>query len=238
MLSGKVALVTGAGSGVGHAIADALAQHQATVCLTGRTRAKLEAVAASLPGGPHLPLATDLAADQELDDLIRTLWERAPTLDILVLSAGMAAHGTHETASVEQLDRLYRTNVRANYRLVQGLLPRLKESRGHLVVINSSVALSARPNAGQYSSTQHALRAMTDALRAEVNEHGVGVLSVYLGRTATPMQEALYRERGEEYRPELLLQPEDVATMVVSALALAPTAEVTEISIRPRIKSY
>lgn len=106
MLRGKVALVTGAGSGVGRAIAEALAERQVTLCLTGRTRAKLEAVAASLPGGPHLALATDLAADQELDDLIRTLWERAPMLDILVLSTGMAAHGTHEAASVEQLGKL------------------------------------------------------------------------------------------------------------------------------------
>jgi short-subunit dehydrogenase len=89
---------------------------------------------------------------------------------------------------------------------------------------------------GQYAATKHALKAIADCLREEVNPKGVRVLTVYLGRTATAMQEAVHRQEGRVYRPETLLQPEDVATMVVQALMLPYTAEVTDISIRPMVK--
>ena len=89
----------------------------------------------------------------------------------------------------------------------------------------------------QYDSTKHALKAVADSLRGEINTHGVRVLSVYLGRTASEMQERIYQMEGRPYRPELLLQPGDVASIIVSALSLPSTAEVTDISIRPMIKS-
>ena len=117
-------------------------------------------------------------------------------------------------------------------------MPFLIKGRGQIVVINSSTGLAVnRPEIAQYAATKHALRAIADSVRAEVNQKGIRVLSVYLGRTATPMQEALYRREARPYDPEKLLQPEDVATMVLAALALPPTAEVTDISIRPMIKS-
>jgi short-subunit dehydrogenase len=111
-------------------------------------------------------------------------------------------------------------------------------SRGQIVFVNSSAGLSAsRPETGQYAATKHALRAIADALRAEVNPMGVRVLSMYLGRTATPMQKALFKQAKRTYVGARLLQPQDVAAMVVSALSLARTAEVTDIMIRPAIKT-
>jgi len=136
------------------------------------------------------------------------------------------------------LDLQYSTNVRAPYLLTQRLLPLLITSRGQIVFINSSVGLAAnRPNIGQYAATKHALKALAESLREEVNPKGVRVLSAYLGRTATPMQEALFRAEGNTYHPETLLQPEDVASMIVHALMLPSTAEVTDINIRPMRKS-
>jgi NADP-dependent 3-hydroxy acid dehydrogenase YdfG len=118
------------------------------------------------------------------------------------------------------------------------MLPLLKSSRGQIVFINSSAGLAARPNAGQFSATQHALKALADSTRAEVNEHGIRVLSVYPGRTATSRQAALYASTGSQYRPELLLQPEDIASVILNAITLPRTAEVTDITIRPLQKSY
>ena len=89
---------------------------------------------------------------------------------------------------------------------------------------------------GAYASTKHALRAIADSLREEVNETGVRVLSVYLGRTASPMQAAIHAAEGKQYRPADLLQPSDVAAMILAALALPRTAEVTELSVRPMRK--
>jgi NADP-dependent 3-hydroxy acid dehydrogenase YdfG len=122
--------------------------------------------------------------------------------------------------------------------LTQSLLPFLIAARGQVVFINSSAGLSVNTaDLGQYSATKHALRAITDSLRVEVNPKGIRVMSLFLGRTATPMQEAMTRWESREYRPELLLQPEDVASAVVHCLSLPRTAEVTDISMRPMLKT-
>ncbi|MBV9131454.1 MAG: hypothetical protein JO318_02085 [Chloroflexi bacterium] len=82
------------------------------------------------------------------------------------------------------------------------------------------------------------MKALADSLRQEINVDGVRVLNVFLGRVATPRQEKIYSGQEWTYQPELLLQPEDVAAMVLAALSLPRTAEVTELNIRPAIKSY
>jgi NADP-dependent 3-hydroxy acid dehydrogenase YdfG len=239
-LSEQFAVVTGAGSGIGKAIARALGAHGATVALVGRTKAKLDATAASFdtdwPRSVVLPV--DLCVDEQLDSLKAEVGQRFGQVDVLVLCAGEIAHGPIESATVADFDKLYRANVRANYYLLQNLLPMLRKRPGQIVLINSSVGVSARPNSGQFSATQHALRGLTDALRDEVNPDGIRVLSVYPGRVATPRQERLYTKRGSDYRPDLLLQPEDIASVVLNALILPRSAEVTEISIRPLAKSY
>ena len=89
----------------------------------------------------------------------------------------------------------------------------------------------------QYAATKHALRALADALREEVNERGVRVLSVFLGRTASRMQQAVHQHEKRPYNPGRLLQPSDVASMVLAALRLPRTAEVTDLHIRPMLKS-
>jgi NADP-dependent 3-hydroxy acid dehydrogenase YdfG len=101
--------------------------------------------------------------------------------------------------------------------------------------MNSSVG--SAPEVGFYSASKHALKAFADTLRAEANPAGVRVLSVYPGRTATPMQESIFAAEGRSYDPSRLLQPEDVAEMVLAALCLPRTAEVTDLHIRPLQKS-
>jgi NAD(P)-dependent dehydrogenase (short-subunit alcohol dehydrogenase family) len=160
------------------------------------------------------------------------------TIDVLIHSAGTIVNGALAVLPVEDLDRQYRTNVRAPYLLTQALLSLLKACQGQIVFMNSTVGLNAGANAGQYAATKHALRAIADSLRAEVNPQGVRVLSVYLGRTATPMQAAVHQTEGRAYHPDLLMQPEDVATVVLNTLSVPRTAEVTDIHLRPMIKSY
>ena len=156
------------------------------------------------------------------------------TVDILVHCADVVRESPMAEARIEDLDLQYKTNVRAPYLLTQSFLPLLARARGQIVFINSSVALTAkRREIGQYGATKHALRAIADSLREEVNPKGIRVLSVYVGRTATPRQKALHHSSGRPYRPEKLLQPNDLASVVVQALSLPKTAEVTEISIRP-----
>ena len=90
---------------------------------------------------------------------------------------------------------------------------------------------------GGYAAIQHALKAVADSLRDEVNEDGVRVISVMAGTTATTRQERLHRVHQKPYRPERLLQAEDVARAACDALAMPRTAELTDVYIRPMLKS-
>src|SRR5262249_55165495 len=149
-------------------------------------------------------------------------------LDILVQNAAIYLSGAIESAGVDDFDRLYRTNVRAPYVLTQALIPILKSRPGQVVFVNSSSGLGAKPLSAQYDASKHALRALAESLRGEVNKDGIRVLSIYLGQTATEMQARIHEAEGKPYRPDLLLQPEDVASVIVNALHLPHTAEVTD----------
>jgi NAD(P)-dependent dehydrogenase (short-subunit alcohol dehydrogenase family) len=233
-LAGCTALVTGASSGIGQALSIALSREGVHVCALGRDPGRLaQTVAAAQKYTPVTAFSADLTVDGDIQRLFQYL-ERAGTLDVLVHSAAVLFQDLIERARVEDLDAQYAINVRAPYRLTQQLLPLLIAARGQIVFINSSVGLAAkRAEIGQYAATKHALRAFADCLREEVNPKGVRVLSAYLGRTATPMQESVFRAEGRPYRPDSLLQPEDVAAVIVHALKLPPTAEVTDIHVRP-----
>lgn len=237
-LAGRIAVVTGASSGIGRAIGIALSREGAQLCAVGRNPVTLaETVAAARRFSQVRDFQIDLTLEENLQPLLEYLAE-VGRLDILIHCAGVIHQDLMERARIEDLDLQYATNVRAPYFLTQRLLPLLTAACGQIVFINSSVGQTAkRPEVGQYAATKHALRAIADSLREEMNPKGVRVLSVYLGRTATPMQEALCRQEGNAYHQETLLQPEDVASIVVQALLLPSTAEVTDISIRPMIKA-
>jgi NADP-dependent 3-hydroxy acid dehydrogenase YdfG len=233
----QIAVVTGASSGVGRAIALALAAQGATVCLVGRKLEALQSVSGSAGSSRFLTYQADLTNDEEIHRLAERLQRDVGFIDLLVHSAGVIVLGPIEEAPVEDFDRQYRTNVRGPYVLTQALLPMFRGSRGEVVFVNSSIGLNARAGTGQYAATKLALKAIADSLRAEVNAGGRRVLSVFLGRTATPMQQNIHDREGREYHPELLLQPEDVAAVVLNAVSLPRTAEVTDINIRPMIKT-
>ena len=238
-LQHHVAVVTGASSGIGRALALGLAAQGARLCLIGRKLESLRAVVdATGSTGTHLCYQADLALDHEVDALVASLQRDVQSVDILVHAAGAIWLAPFESATAEQLDEQYKVNVRAPYVLTQGLLPSLISRQGQVLFVNSSAALSAKAHAGQYAASKHALKAVVDSLREEVNPAGVRVLSLFLGRTASPMQAAVHAMEGKAYLPELLMQPQDVAAMALHALALPRSIEVTDISMRPLLKSY
>ena len=238
-LTGRLAVVTGASSGVGRAIALALARQGAEICALGRNS---DALAQTVDAVQQLSSATafplDLNKEEKFETLLRYVEEKAGKLDILIHSAGVIHQDPMERARIEDFDSQYATNVRAPYLLSQRLLPALMKAHGQIVFINSSAGIAVRrAEVGQYAATKHALRAIADSLREEVNPKGIRVVTLYLGRTATPMQQGLFQKEGRDYHPESLLQPENVASVVVHTLMLPGTAEVTDISIRPMTKS-
>lgn len=238
----EVGVVSGATGGIGKAIAVALARLGTSLVLVGRDAARLDRAAEEIRDSAHgsqvCICVADLMQDGAGAQVAEVVTSRWPGLDILVNSAGIFRMGSIEKASITEFDEVYRTNVRGPYGLMKALLPLLRTRRGQVVFINSSVGLAARGNIAAYSAAEHALRAMANAFREELNADGVRVLTVYPGRTATPMQRAIHELERRQYRPEVLIQPEDVASVVISALTLSRTAEVTDIQIRPLDKPH
>jgi short-subunit dehydrogenase len=175
----------------------------------------------------------DLTQDAELSSLAVRLRSDFQHVHILVHSAGVFRRGSVADSPATDFDLQYRTNVLVPYALTQALLPILEPQRAQVVFVNSTAGLTAAANLSQYSATKHALKAIADSLRQEVNRDGIRVLSLYLGRTATPMQACIHTMENKEYLPGNLMQPEDVAAVLTNALSLARTAEVTEIRMRP-----
>jgi NADP-dependent 3-hydroxy acid dehydrogenase YdfG len=239
-LSNRVAVITGSSSGIGKAIAQALAARGSVVCLVGRRTETLQAVLGTKASEAGLAFCyeADLAIEHDVEMLVGQLRDRFSGIDILVHGAGVIKLSRLECASEEQLDEQYRINLRAPYLLTRALMPMICSRKGQIVFLNSTAGLRAGANVSQYAATKHALKAVADSVREELNPAGVRVLSLFLGRTATPMQASIFAAEQREYNPGILMQPEDVAEVVVNALALARTAEITEITMRPATKSY
>ncbi len=227
--AGRTALVTGASSGIGRAIAQSLGEKGASLHLPGRRVAILEEIAAR--GGRAYRV--DLGAAAEIEAFAAEFARGRAGLDLLIHSAGVIGAGAIDEVPAAELDRQWNINLRAPYLLTQKLLPLLKAAQGQVVFINSSAGARAVAGAAAYSAAKHGLRAFADSLRAEINPAGVRVLDVFVGKTATPMQAALHARAGRPYRPATLIQAEDVAAVVVHALGLPRTVEVTAVHLRP-----
>ncbi len=222
------ALVTGASSGIGQAIALALAAEGAHIHAVARSWLKPVA-------GWQLHNA-DFTVEADVKRLATEVSKTDFPLDLLIHCAGVLEFGLVADFPIAQLDTMYQVNVRAPFLLTQLLLPSLTASGGQIVFINSSAAIAPNTALAGYSSAKAALKLVADCLRMEVNPSGVRVMSVYPGKTASAMQQRAHALAGKPYDAASLMQPEDVAQMVLSALALPKTAEMTDLHIRPMKK--
>ena len=223
-------LITGASRGIGRAIADALAEDHHLI-LGGRDSAALRELSAQYPSAE--PFAVELTDEEALAAAVAALG-MPHGLEGLVHSAGILTSGRVEDLSATDWRRAFDVNVVAVADLTRLLLPALRQARGTVVTINSGSGFRAGPDGGAYAATKFALRAFTDALRAEEAEHGVRVSSIHPGRVATDMQRQLRSFEGGQYREEDYLRPQTVAETVALALRLPPDGGIDELSVRPR----
>jgi len=230
-----VAVITGASGGIGSATARALAARGMSICLTGRDEGRLQAVAAEIrTQAPQVFIhRADLSTDEGIRGFVAHVGTNIPRIDVLVQAAGTIRLGTIESAAWEDLDEQYRVNLRAPFLLTKAFLPRLKETFGQIVFVNSTSGLVSGVNNSLYAATKNALHSLAGSIRNQLNPYGIRVLSILPSRTATKMQEAVLRFEGRRFDATEHLRPEDIAELIVCALALPRTAEVTDIVLRP-----
>jgi NAD(P)-dependent dehydrogenase (short-subunit alcohol dehydrogenase family) len=203
-LIGKVAVVTGASSGIGEATARTLAGRGATVVLAARTEEKLrflehEIVAA---GDRALAVKADVADDASVETMVERTVEEFGSLDILVNNAGLGLSGRVAELRPDDLRYLFEVNLIGPLRCVRAALPHMRRG-GRIINVSSVVGKRAVPKVGGYCATKFALNALSDTLRVEVAGRGLSVTSVYPGTTRTAFRENSRRTKREKrgWRP-------------------------------------
>lgn len=185
--AGKLALVTGATSGIGQAVALKLAREGAHVAVAGRNRERLEELVGSITadGGRALALTADLAADGEARELALKVADALGGLDVLVNAAGILASGTLETTSMAAWDEMMNINLRSVFELMQACLPALSERKGNIVNVSSVTGPRAFPGVLAYCVSKAAVDQLTRCAALELGPRGVRVNAVNPGVIVT-----------------------------------------------------
>jgi NADP-dependent 3-hydroxy acid dehydrogenase YdfG len=219
-----VFLITGASSGIGGATARAATQAGYRVALAARSEDKLQALAAELGGDDRaLALRCDVTEWQDQERMVATVLEAFGRLDVTFANAGFGAQRGFETEAPEFWRAMVLTNVLGVAYTIRATLPAVRESTGHYL-ITSSVA-GRRPIQGSlYSATKHAVTAMGEALRQELNGTGVRVTLIEPGMVDTPFFDK---------RPTAALEADDIARAVMYAVSQPQHVDVNEILVRP-----
>jgi 3-oxoacyl-[acyl-carrier protein] reductase len=231
-LKGKVALVTGAGRGIGKSVALALAGEGASVVLAARTPAELESVRreAEARGVRAVAVPTDLTDDRQVESLFRTVDREFGQLDVLVNNAGIGWFGPVRDMSLEDLDAMWKLNVRGVVKCSQEALARMEERKsGMIVQISSLAGKNAFVGGSGYAATKWAVMGFSRCLMLEAREQNIRVVIVCPGSVDTSFS----AEPKTPGRTEKILSPDDVANAVVTAVTLPPRAMMSEIDLRP-----
>ena len=187
--SGTRALITGAGRGIGRALAQALAARGATLGLMARSREELDALAASLPGEHHV-LVADVADADAVRAAVDAFAAAAGGVDLVVANAGLTHYAPFAEQSLADALQMSEVNWHGTLFTVHAALPHLlRAGRGHVVIVSSGGGLRAFPSAAVYNGTKAAQRMFGDALRHELAATGVSVTVVYPGEIATSLHD-------------------------------------------------
>jgi NADP-dependent 3-hydroxy acid dehydrogenase YdfG len=240
-LDGKVAVVTGASSGIGEATAIALAAEGAQLVITARREERLTDVAARIRerGGQCLPLRLDVTDEAQVKQMAARAEAEFGKVDILVNNAGVMLLGPIGGADTEDCRRMVNTNVLGLMYCTHALLPLLERQKsGHIVNISSVAGRTARAGAAVYNATKWAVGAFSEALRQEVYRNGVRVTIIEPGAVTTELLDHITVPKVKADMQAWVgsltaLRSEDIANAIVYAVTQPQHVNVNEILIRP-----
>jgi len=234
-LSGQVAVITGAGRGIGAAIARRLATMGASVVLCGRTRQSLQATANAISeaGGRAEIIECDVTNLSSVEALANQVRTRLGQTDILVNNAGVGSFGSplHQMPP-EDWERILNTNLRGAYYCIRSFAEMMiRAGKGHIVNISSLAGKNALPNGAAYAASKWGLNGLTYSAAEELRGHGIRVSVVCPGSVATDFGAPRVGRNTSK-----MLQAEDVAHVVAMLVTQAPQSFASEVLLRPTQK--
>jgi len=235
-LEGKVAIVTGAGRGIGKAISVSLAKAGCRVVLAARTREQIEAVQKKIlsQGGDALGVPTDLTADEDIQRLVEESQAKWGAADILINNAGWGKRAPVVGASLTDWDQTFRLNLRAPMVLAKALLPNMIAKReGAVINIGSVSGKTGEANGAAYSASKFGLIGFTQSLYEEVREHSIKVAVILPGFVDTPLIPP-----NRQLDRSKMIQADDIAQTVLFVLTSPATCCPVEITVRPQKTPY
>ena len=239
-LDGKVAIITGASSGIGEATALALAGAGAKVAVVARRAERLDVLAAKIAGhgGAALKLPADVANPADLDGIVKATIAEWGRLDILVNNAGVMLLAPVADASAEEWRQMIEINLVALMNLSKLALPHLKASAGHIVNISSVAGRIANPMASAYAATKFGVVAFSESLRREVYSDRVRVTVVEPGLVNTELGDEMQHTKARTdlaHRRKTMegMHAEDIADVILFAVSRPQRVSINEILIRP-----
>jgi short-subunit dehydrogenase len=258
--AGGTAVVTGAASGIGEALAVKLAARGSNLVLVDRDKERLDGVAAGVRRAhPQLTVDTyvvDLSDDAATAEAADALAAAHPTTTLLVNNAGVALGGRFDQVTLEEFDWVMAVNFRSVVRLTHAFLPALKAHPGaHLVNVSSVFGIFAPAGQAAYSASKFAVRGFSEAVRHELAENGVGVTVVHPGGIKTRIAESArtgsgvsveeYEQGRKQFTKLLTMPPEEAAELIVEAIAkrrprllIGWSAKVPDVLVRLMPGSY
>jgi NADP-dependent 3-hydroxy acid dehydrogenase YdfG len=240
-LDGKVAVVTGASSGIGEATAEALAAEGATVVVAARREERLHELVGRIEssGGRTLVVSCDVTDEEQAHDLVRRAVDEFGRFDILVNNAGVMLLSTVSKGLSDQWRQMFEVNVLGLLYATDAAIEVMKRQQsGHIVNVSSVAGRKVtRASSGVYAGSKHAVVAISEGLRQELLEDNIRVTVVEPGAVATELTDHITDEDAREAVSSLheleILHSEDVASAVVYAATQPERVSVNEILIRP-----
>lgn len=239
-LRGRVAVITGASSGIGEATARALAAGGARVALLARRRQRIEALADELSG---LAVEADVNDRTSIDTASRRIEERLGRVSILVNNAGVMLLGRFAAGERDAWRRMVETNLLGAMTATDVFLGALRDGGGDVVNVSSVAGRKARPTSSVYSATKWGLNGWSEALRQELIPDGVRVVAIEPGAVETELMDHIPDQEVQAasrrlYRDVDALRPDDVAQAIVFAVSRPARVSVSELMIRPTKQEY
>ncbi|MFS0904078.1 3-ketoacyl-ACP reductase [Priestia aryabhattai] len=221
-LKGKVALITGAGKGIGRSTAIELAKEGVNIGLIARTEADLKAVASELEVfDVQVAYATaDVSSMEEVNAAVEHLHTKLGTTDILINNAGIGKFGSFLELEPAEWKQIIDVNLMGVYYVTRAVLPQLIEKNGgDIINISSTAGQKGAPVTSAYSASKFGVLGLTESLALEVRKHNIRVTALTPSTVAT---ELAYKENLTDGNPDKVMQPEDLAEIMVAQLKLHP----------------